>query len=70
MAKASWSAIEALVKPVFDSGARPERQDLVDLAFAQDADDDVIDALDSLGGRPLESIDALKTQLEANGVIE
>jgi hypothetical protein len=70
MAKASWSAVEALVKPVFDSGAQPERQDLVDLAFAKDASDDVVDALDSLGGRPIASLEALREQLSRNGVIE
>jgi hypothetical protein len=68
--KASWSAIEALVKPVFDAGAAPERQDLVDIAFAADANDDIVDALDSLGGRPIQSLDELRQQLEANGVIE
>jgi hypothetical protein len=67
--KPQWSAIEALVKPVFDSGAQPERQDLVDIAFAADADDDIVDALDSLGGRPIPSLEALREQLAANGAI-
>ena len=70
MSKASWSAIEALVKPVFDTGAAPERQDLVDIAFEADADDDIVDALDSLGGRPIQSLEELRSLLDANGVIE
>ncbi len=70
MAKASWAEIETLVKPWFDQGLKPERADLVDLAYEQDASDDIVDALDTLGGRPIESLDALRQQLEANGAIE
>jgi hypothetical protein len=69
VSKPQWSAIEALVKHVFEAGVQPERQDLVDLAFAADADDDIVDALDSLGGRPIQSLDALKQQLTANNAI-
>ena len=69
MAKANWSDVEALVKPWFDQGLQPERQDLVDLAYQQDANDDVIDALDSLGPRPVTSLDNLKELLTKNGVL-
>lgn len=69
MAKANWSDIEALVKPWFDQGLQPDRSDLMDLAFQKDASDDVIDALDTLGGRPLESMAQLKELLEKNGVL-
>lgn len=69
MAKASWTDVETLVKHLFEQGFQPDRQDLVDLAFAEDASDDVIDALDSLNGKPVASLESLKQQLEANGVI-
>ncbi len=69
MAKANWSDIEALVKPWFDQGLQPDRSDLMDLAFQKDASDDVIDALDTLGGRPLESLAQLKEQLAQKGVL-
>lgn len=69
MAKARWSEIEALVKDWFDQGLKPDRSDLVDLAYQKDASDDVIDAFDSLGGRPLDSLDALKEQLTKNDVL-
>ncbi|MBE7518856.1 MAG: hypothetical protein HS107_06375 [Thermoflexaceae bacterium] len=69
MAKANWSDIEALVKPWFDQGLQPDRSDLMDLAFQRDASDDVIDALDTLGGRPLESLAQLKEQLAQKGVL-
>ena len=63
---AKWTDVEALVKHLFEAGMQPDRQELVDLAFAADAEDDVIDALDSLNGKPVPSLESLKQQLEAN----
>lgn len=64
---APWSEIEALVKPWFDAGYSPERSDLIDLAFAKDASDDIIDAFDTLGSRPVTSLEDLKERLEQAG---
>jgi len=69
VAKAQWSEIEALVKDWFDQGLQPDRGDLMDLAYQRDVSDDVIDAIDTLGPRPLASLAALKEQLEKNGVL-
>lgn len=66
---APWSEIEALVKPWFDAGHAPERSDLLDLAFAQDASDDIIDAFDTLGSRPVASLEELKERLEQAGML-
>ena len=63
---ANWSEIETLVRHLFDQGLQPDRQELVDLAFAENANDDIIDALDSLNGKPVPSLEVLKQQLEAN----
>ncbi|MGH2634238.1 MAG: hypothetical protein ACRDG3_12570 [Tepidiformaceae bacterium] len=69
MAKANWADVEALVSDWFGQGLQPDRGDLVDLAYQKDANDDVIDALDTLGARPVESLASLKEQLEKNGVL-
>ena len=69
MAKANWADVEALVADWFEQGLQPDRGDLVDLAYQKDANDDVIDALDTLGARPVESLASLKEQLEKNGVL-
>lgn len=69
MAKANWSDVEALVKAWFDQGMQPERGEMIELAYEKDANDDVIDALDTLNGKPVPSLDSLKQQLEANGVL-
>ena len=69
MAAAQWSAVEALVKEWFDAGQTPDRGDLMDLAYAKNADDDVIDAIDTLGPRPIASLESLKEQLTKNGAL-
>ena len=69
MAKANWADVEALVKDWFDQGLQPDRGDLVDLAYSKDASDDVIDALDTLGARPVESLASLKEQLTKNNAL-
>lgn len=69
MSKVEWSAIEALVSHAFEGGAMPERQDLVDLAFAADASDEIVDALDSLPSRPVPSLEALKEHLANKALI-
>jgi hypothetical protein len=70
VAKADWNAVEALVKPVFDAGHAPERSDLIDIAYAQNADDDIVDAFDTLGSKPIPSLEALREQLQANGALQ
>ncbi len=69
MAKANWTDVEALVKDWFEQGLTPDRGDLIDLASAQNASDEVIDALDTLGPRPVESLDALKELLNKAGAL-
>ena len=69
MAKANWADVETLVKDWFDQGLQPDRGDLVDLAYTKDASDDVIDALDTLGARPVESLASLKEQLTKNNAL-
>ena len=69
MAKAQWSDVEALVKDWFDQGLQPERSDMIDLAYQKDANDDVIDALDALGGRPVASRESLKQLMTDLGVL-
>ena len=69
MAKAQWADVETLLKDWFDQGLQPERGDMIDLAYQKDANDDVIDALDTLGSRPVASLESLKEQLQANGAL-
>ncbi len=70
MAKAKWEDIEALVKDWFDEGMQPAREDMMDRAYERDCDDDIIDAIDALNGKPLASLEMLKQQMTELGVIE
>ncbi len=69
MPASTWEEIESLVKPWFDQGLKPDRGDLIDLAYQRDASDAAIDALDSLGPRPIESLASLRELLEKNGTL-
>lgn len=66
---ASWNDIVRLASPLFEQGIQPDRSDLLELAFTGDYPDDVIDAIDSLDGKPIPSLDALREKLAANGVL-
>ncbi|HMS58655.1 MAG TPA: hypothetical protein PKA49_07340 [Tepidiformaceae bacterium] len=70
MAKAKWEEVEALAAPFFDAGEMPERGDLIERAYQVDASDDVIDALDTLRGHPIASLEQLKELLTANAALE
>lgn len=69
MPTASWNDIVRLASPLFEQGIQPDRSDLLELAFTGDYPDDVIDAIDSLDGKPIPSLDALREKLAANGVL-
>ena len=69
MAKAQWTDVEALVRDWFDQGLQPDRGDMIDLAYQKDANDDVIDALDALNGKPVASLAVLKQQMTDLGVL-
>jgi hypothetical protein len=66
---ASWNEIVRLAGPLFEQGLQPDRSDLLEIAFTGDFSDDVIDAIDSLDGKPIPSLDELRTRLAAKGVL-
>jgi len=66
---ASWEEIERLARPFFEQGIQPDRSDLLEVAFTGDFSDDAIDAIDSLDGKPIPSLEALREKLTANGVL-
>jgi hypothetical protein len=62
-----WSEIEPYVQRAFEAAGTVERADLVDLAYADNASDDVVDALDVIGSRVFNSVDAAKQFLVGQG---
>lgn len=63
----SWDSVRPYVLKAFDGGQAPERGDVIAAAFDSNAPDDVIDALDTLGPRPIATLDDLKERLRAAG---
>jgi hypothetical protein len=69
MAKANWADIEELVKDWFEAGQQPTREEIMDRAYERDCNDDIIDAVDALNGKPVPSLEVLKQQMTDLGVI-
>ena len=65
-----WSKIAPYIEDGFAQQARVERAGIVDKAFDDGADDDVVDALDVLGSRVFNSVQEAKDFLIAQGAVE
>lgn len=59
----AWSEIEPYIQRAFDANGRVERADVIDLAYADNANDDVVDAIDAIGSRVFNTIDDAKSFL-------
>ena len=65
-----WSKVAPYIENGFASNARVERTSIVDQAYDDGADDDVVDAIDALGSRIFNSVDEAKQFLASQGVVE
>ncbi|MBI4287731.1 MAG: DUF2795 domain-containing protein [Chloroflexi bacterium] len=69
MSPVPWSAIAKYVEEAHSFKGRVERADCMDLAFANHAPDDVIDALDALGSRLFPTVAAAREFLVAQNQV-
>lgn len=69
MAAVSWSEVAKYFEDAFPLKGRVERRDVMDLADADLASDDVIDAIDAIGSRVFPTIEAAKEFLTSQGYI-
>lgn len=69
MAEVRWAQLEPLIQRAFEKQGRVERADVVDEAYAVNADDDVVDALDSFGSRVFDTPDAARQFLASQGLL-
>lgn len=69
MALPSWEKVQPLVEQAYSLKGRVERADCVDLAFATNAADEVVDALDAIGSRVLPNPQAVRDFLTKQGYI-
>ena len=65
-----WSRIAPYIEHGYASEGRVERSKIVDAAYDDAADDDVVDTLDALGSRVFNSVDDAKQFLASQGLIE
>jgi hypothetical protein len=65
-----WSKIAPYIEGGYASEGRVERSAIVDKAYDDAADDDVVDAIDAIGSRIFFSVDEAKQFLVSQGVVE
>ncbi|MDP9236501.1 MAG: DUF2795 domain-containing protein [Chloroflexota bacterium] len=65
-----WSRVAPYVENGYASMGRVDRASIVDAAYDDGADDDVVDALDAFGSRVFNSVDEAKAFLASQGVVE
>ena len=65
-----WSKVAPYIEGGFADQGRVERAGIVDKAFDDGADDDVVDALDVLGSRVFTSVADARDFLVAQGAVE
>lgn len=65
----SWSEVEPFVRRVYEKVGRVERADVVDLAYAEGASDDVVDAVDVIGSRVFNSPEDTRSFLASQQAI-
>jgi hypothetical protein len=65
-----WSRVAPYIENGFANEGRVERSKIVDAAYDDAADDDVVDALDALGSRVFSSVADAKAFLASQGIVE
>ncbi|MGI8549661.1 MAG: hypothetical protein ACR2PL_02525, partial [Dehalococcoidia bacterium] len=63
MAEISWSQLEPFVAKAYEKQGRIERADVIDEAYAANADDDIIDTIDAIGSRVFNTPDDARSFL-------
>lgn len=69
MAAIAWSDIEAYVQGAFAQHGRIERADVIDLAYNDNANDDVIDTIDAIGSRVFNTPDDVRAFLQSQNLL-
>ena len=69
MAPVKWDTISGYISDVFSINGRIERASIVALAEVDDANDDIIDALDAVGSRVFKSPSDVRDFLVAQGYV-
>ena len=69
MAAVDWALLEPYVQSVYEQHGRIERADVIELAYGENADDDVIDTIDAIGSRVFNSVEDVRSFLAGQKLI-
>ena len=69
MAAVAWSTIEPYFVEAFQGRGQVEREDVINLAFADEASDDQIDAIDAIGSRVFRTVEAARDFLKTQNLV-
>ena len=69
MAPVPWTEIERFFKEAFGNSGDVAREDVINLAFTENASDDAIDTIDAIGSRVFTSIEDAKAFLQGQSLI-
>jgi hypothetical protein len=67
---AKWSRVAPYIEQGFALSGRVERTEIIDRAYDDAADDDIVDAIDALGSRVFNTVDDAKRFLVTQGAVE
>jgi hypothetical protein len=65
-----WSKVAPYIENGLASRGNVERSSIVDAAYDDAADDDVVDAIDAMGSRVFNSVEEAKQFLLSQGAVE
>lgn len=65
-----WNKVASYIENGFAAQGRVERASIVDAAYDDGADDDVVDTLDGMGSRVFNTVDEAKQFLVSQGLVE
>jgi hypothetical protein len=65
-----WSKVAPYIENGFASMGRVDRASIVDAAYDEGADDDIVDALDAFGSRVFNSVEDAKAFLVSQAMVE
>lgn len=65
----SWSQVEPYVRAAYETHGRVERADVIELAYEDNASDDVIDAIDAIGSRVFRTVEDVRAFLMSQNLV-
>ncbi len=69
MAAVDWALLEPYVQSVYEQHGRIERADVIELAYGENADDDVIDTIDAIGSRVFNTPEEVRSFLVSQKLV-